>query len=148
MTEEIIIAKMTPEDVDAVVNIGLETPEVLIDPSNPYYYDKPSLANFVSKDYNVALVAKHKGRVVGFEIVYFNQEMGDAYFADIAIVKEYRDMGIGKRLYEEATKILKELGCRWIWAICEEDNVNMQKFFDKRGFKRGRKYFFQYKVLD
>ena len=43
-------------------------------------------------------------------------------------------MGVGTLLLEKVIEIAKQGGCRKIWAITTNDNLDAQRFFQRRGF--------------
>jgi len=43
-------------------------------------------------------------------------------------------MGVGTLLLERVETVAREAGCRRLWAITTNDNLDAQRFFQKRGF--------------
>lgn len=43
-------------------------------------------------------------------------------------------MGVGSLLLEKVIEVAREQGCRKIWAIVTNDNLDAQRFFQRRGF--------------
>ena len=43
-------------------------------------------------------------------------------------------MGVGTLLLEKVIEIAREAGCRKIWSITTNDNLDAQRFFQRRGF--------------
>lgn len=43
-------------------------------------------------------------------------------------------MGVGTMLLEKVIEVAREAGCRKIWAIVTNDNLDAQRFFQRRGF--------------
>jgi len=43
-------------------------------------------------------------------------------------------MGIGTELLEKVETVARAAGCRRLWAITTNDNLDAQRFFQKRGF--------------
>ena len=43
-------------------------------------------------------------------------------------------MGIGTALLEKVEEVALDAGCKMIWAITTNDNLDAQRFFQKRGF--------------
>lgn len=66
----------------------------------------------------------------------------ESYLSDIAIKSEYRGMGVGRQLFTHMEEVLKDRNISWGWALVHEDNMRMQEMLEKRGFEKGRKFFF------
>lgn len=58
-----------------------------------------------------------------------------AYIRDIFVLEEYRNMGIGKALINDAVAYLKSIGVNKIVLIVNYWNENVKKLFGKLGFK-------------
>ena len=43
-------------------------------------------------------------------------------------------MGVGKALIDEVCRIAKVAGCRRVWVITTNDNIEALRFYQKRGF--------------
>lgn len=43
-------------------------------------------------------------------------------------------MGVGTMLLEKVIEIARQAGCRKIWTITTNDNLDAQRFFQRRGF--------------
>ncbi len=43
-------------------------------------------------------------------------------------------MGVGSLLLEKVIEVARQEGCRKIWAIVTNDNLDAQRFFQRRGF--------------
>jgi len=44
-------------------------------------------------------------------------------------------MGVGTLLLEKVEEIAREAGCTRLWSIVTNDNLDAQRFFQKRGFR-------------
>ena len=43
-------------------------------------------------------------------------------------------MGVGSMLLDKVIEVAREAGCQKIWAIVTNDNLDAQRFFQRRGF--------------
>lgn len=43
-------------------------------------------------------------------------------------------MGVGSMLLDKVTAVARKAGCQKIWAIVTNDNLDAQRFFQRRGF--------------
>lgn len=136
---------MKSTDIDQVYNLGLNTEELQIDPTRPAYYPKDTLEKVIKSNSGVCLVARVDGNFAGFTIANYHDWYLEGYLSDTVVKKEYRNLGIGKKLFEEKMKRLRKKGARWFWALVHTDNKIMQRFIEKQGFKKGRDFYFYYK---
>lgn len=85
------------------------------------------------------------GKIIGYCIsirklhnydgVVFDITWGAAYIWDLFVLKEYRQMGIGTALLNEAIEYLRLQGANRIALLVNYWNENAKKFFEKLGFK-------------
>ena len=60
--------------------------------------------------------AFHEGRLIGF-MRAFSDGVGDAYMLDLIVNKQYRRLGIGRKILENLADYLKRQGIEWILCI-------------------------------
>lgn len=60
--------------------------------------------------------AFHQGRLIGF-MRAFSDGVGDAYMLDLIVHRQYRRLGIGRKILENLAGHLKQLGIEWILCI-------------------------------
>jgi len=90
----------------------------------------------------VALIDK---KIVGYCIsvkklhsydgVVMDVTWNSAYIWDLFVLKEYRNMGIGTALINNATVYLKSIGVDKVVLLVNYWNENSKKLFEKLGFK-------------
>lgn len=76
-----------------------------------------------------------------------DQVVGNIYIVDdilpfifrLAVKIEYRKQGIGKKLVEQAVKIMKKHGHAEIALLVDDDNKELQGWYRKQGFKATQK---------
>lgn len=78
-------------------------------------------------------VATYKNRVVGFVTYYVHNEVGTIQI--IAVDKNSRRMGIGKKLMEEAINDLMKKNIKIIHLITRKDDISAQCLYKKMGFE-------------
>ena len=64
--------------------------------------------------------AFHEGRLIGF-MRAFSDGVSDAYMLDLIVNKNYRRLGIGRKILDNLTGYLKRLGIDWILCIGAPD---------------------------
>jgi len=69
-------------------------------------------------------------------LVTYNVQSDECELVSIDSLCQF--MGIGTILLEEVEKTARQSGCHKIWAITTNDNLDAQRFFQKRGFTISR----------
>ena len=64
--------------------------------------------------------AFHEGRLIGF-MRAFSDGVSDAYMLDLIVNKQYRRLGIGRKILDNLTDHLKRQGIDWILCIGAPD---------------------------
>jgi ribosomal protein S18 acetylase RimI-like enzyme len=139
---DITIKSMSEEYVQAVYDLGMSTEQLQVHEDNPAYYSVDSLRKAVKSKNEVCLVALVDGKFAGFALSHINPVFNEAYLSDVALKPEHRGGGLGSQLFNKLEQILKTKGVDWCWALVHEDNILMQEMIEKRGFEKGRKFFF------
>jgi len=78
--------------------------------------------------------------------VYNFTEWEGAIFR-LAVLPLYRKKGIGSLLMQEAEKRLKEKGALEVQLFVHEDDIEVQEYYRKRGFKDNKKWLNMFKKL-
>jgi len=146
MNDNVQIVPMMESDIDEVYKLGLRTKELQIDSEINMFYPPDYLKLAISNPHYVCLVAKVNNKLAGFRLAQIDPELHESYLSDIVISPEFRGKGIGKMLFDKSIQILREKNAsEWVWALVEENNHLMQEFIEKKGFTKGRKFYFYYK---
>jgi GNAT superfamily N-acetyltransferase len=102
------------------------------------------IAQFLSRDDEVLLVAIEDGAVIGIISLHFIPQLalaGDfcriCYFC---IKKEYRGKGIGAMLELRTVEMAKERGCDRIEVHCHSRRVDAHRFYYQQGYLESPKY--------
>lgn len=131
------VRKAKLSDVPEIYNLGLKTEELEFSSEFPFH-EKSELKEFISKPLeNILLVALVDKKVVGFIYSKILSRRGDGWcmLDNIAVLKRYRDHGIGTLLLEETCKELKKKRIYYIQLLEEFHHKNTRKFWRHRGFK-------------
>ena len=72
-----------------------------------------------------------KGRVVGMGRA-ISDGVSDAYIQDVAVLIEYRGLGLGSRIVRGIKARLKDDGIKWVGLIAQDGSG---KFYEPLGFK-------------
>lgn len=85
-----------------------------------------------NKRNNILLIACLNGEVIGFIHAYYS--FGKGYIEAIAVKREYRSMGIGSRLLNEAEKTLYKRGVEKVKLNVKNHNLKALSFYLKNGY--------------
>ncbi len=114
--DEIIIRKMTEEDIPDIMKIEM------MSFSTPW--SKYAFLNEIYKPYSLTKVALLKDNLVGYICV--NLIVNEGHILNLATHPEFRRQGIGTRLMKEVLKELKDKGCRFVYL-----EVRLSSFWRK-----------------
>lgn len=103
-------------------------------------YVKENLASVLATHPTcMVLFAKHRNEFVGITTCFVNISTFKAkpYFNvhDIAVLKEFRGKGVGRKLLEKVIETAKERGYCKVTLEVREDNTNAMKLYTNLGFK-------------
>jgi ribosomal protein S18 acetylase RimI-like enzyme len=134
---EFVVRKAKLSDVPEIYNLGLKTEELEFSSEFPFH-EKSELKKFISKHKeNILLVAIVKKMIVGFIYSKILSRRGDGWcmLDNIAVLKKYRDHGIGTSLLDETCKELKKRKIYYVQLLEEMHHKKTRKFWKHRGFK-------------
>ena len=123
-------------DLDQVISINME--------ALPEHYPRAFWEEHVKRWNKAFLVAEVDGWIVGYIMCRVewgwgftkNKILKKGHVISIAVRKEYRRRGIGKKLMEEAMKALKEVyGAEEVYLEVRVSNKPAISLYEKLGFK-------------
>jgi ribosomal-protein-alanine N-acetyltransferase len=133
--EEIILRKMTLEDVDAVTELDEKSFEKDAWSRRLFIYE----AENPNAEYTVAEI---DGKIIA--CIGINIFEDTAYISTIAVDTEFRRRGIGQKLIAESISIAQNLGAKYMLMEVRCSNIPSISIFKKFGFKvlrREEKYY-------
>ena len=139
MISNMIIRKMTVDDVEIVKAMGDSAPELSVTEGNSSFWSIKRLTQWVRYDSDVLLVAEHDKEVVGFLLTQIHSPSSTAYLSDIAVAEDARGEGVGSALIEYALEQLKLLDITYIYGLTQEHNIAIHSLLSKQQFERGEK---------
>ena len=122
---EIVIRRMTLEDtpaVHAVETACFPKPWTLAD------FEKEMSQNVCAR----YLVAQDQGRIIGFAGAWI--VLDEAHVTNIAVMREYRGQGIGKRLTAALMQYAANLGVAYATLEVRRSNLVAQNLYKNLGF--------------
>lgn len=112
-------------DVDAIMAVertGIAHP-----------WTKDSIEALINDDNKTALKAcLEDGTLVGY--VGYTYVLDEAEVGNICVLPEYRGMGVGRKLFDEGEKYLKQKEIKVIFLEVESDNEGAIALYEKCGF--------------
>lgn len=121
---EITIRRMTMDDVDGVYAVEIST-----------FVDAWSRDAFVSDMKNPVaryLVAEQDGKIIGYAGAWVI--LDESHITNIAVLKEHRGQGTGKRLTRDLLQYLSNLGAAYATLEVRRSNEVAQNLYKSLGF--------------
>jgi len=139
MKDNVSIRNALPSDLDGVIALDkLGTRE-----EKPDYW-RGIFAHYVAagKDDRLFLVAEANGKVVGFIVGEVRAwEFGSppcGWVFALTVSPKARELGIGRRMFDEISKRLKQTGVSTVRTMVDRDNKLTLSFFRSMGLRTGR----------
>jgi len=132
-----VIRKAMLSDVDEIYCLGLKTEELEFSSEFPFH-EKSELKEFIlNPRENILLVALVDKKIVGFIYSKILSRRGDGWcmLDNIAVLKKYREQGIGTSLLDETCSELKKRKISYVQLLEEMHHKKTRKFWKHRGFK-------------
>jgi len=128
------------KDLPAIVELALKTPE-LQDHEEPSFLQESVLKGYIESPHDIFLSVFEGEELIGFVICPFNPYTKVAYLEDIVLKQGHRGKGLGSQLIDHLKSILESKNYLDIWGLVHEDNQGMMQLLEKRGLKKGRKFY-------
>lgn len=87
----------------------------------------------ISRDPDLFLVAESEGCIVGSVIGGFDGRRGLIYH--LAVAASFRTHGLGSRLMEEVEARLRAKGCLKCYLMVLSNNIPLEEYYQRRGWK-------------
>lgn len=143
-----IIRNAELKDTETILDLLKKTPELQgCGEIDALYSEGYVVDSIKDKKINLVLVAEQNTKVVGLLMAEIWKEKKYSFFVDFVVLPEYRSKGIGTKLYESYEKHCKKNGLKTIIGLVKTENSNMQRFCEKRGYKKGNKFYLYEKEI-
>jgi RimJ/RimL family protein N-acetyltransferase len=85
----------------------------------------------------ISLVAEVEGKIAGYASIHLNEALWTRHVGEMRVLvgREYRGLGLGKRLTNEAFGIAKDLKLRKVTAQMATDQRSARGVFEHLGFR-------------
>jgi ribosomal protein S18 acetylase RimI-like enzyme len=106
-----------------------------------------NLKSMIAKSPQSILVAEDQGKIIGnIFIISYGQKV--SYLFRLAVKKEFRKQGVATALIKKAEETVSQGGSKELGLYVDSGNINLQEFYEKRGFKISSKtYYYVWKEL-
>jgi ribosomal protein S18 acetylase RimI-like enzyme len=131
------LRKMTINDIPSIKGIGDAAPELSVTEGNSLFWGEKRLADWISADQDIMLVAEINHKVVGFQITNISSSSKIGYLSDLAVDENFRGNGVGSALTKQTLSIMKEQGITYVYALTQPKNTNIHSLLRKHGFEQG-----------
>jgi len=93
---------------------------------------KTELEFYLKKEYPIFLAEDNKNNIIGYHVCRVEDEI--VWSESLYVIPEMRRKGIGSKLYEEAEKLVMELGGNTVYNWVHPNNEMSIPFLKKRGY--------------
>jgi ribosomal protein S18 acetylase RimI-like enzyme len=142
------IERIKKRDVTQVLNILIKTPEIQGSKSIDEVYTRRYVEGAINSKDSLILVAKENKKVVGVLVAEIFKKRKYSVFVDFGILEDYREQGIGSKLYDQYEKICEKERIKVIELIIHTNNKKMKNFLKIKKYKQGSLMLFYDKVLN
>lgn len=142
---DIKICKITPRFAKEISDLGLVTKEFQYNSEQNTTYSENDIKRAIKSRGAICLMAVVNGDLAGFIIRTYHPFFKEDYLNELYVKEKYRNKGIAQTLIDKSLKIVKSKGASWSWTLVQDNNKIMQKFLEKNGFKKGKKFYFYHK---
>lgn len=118
------IVKMTKEEIPSVARLEQE---IFTDA-----WSAKGIEETLDSSQGEILVARWRGHVIGYGILYCVAEEGE--LVRIAVAEEARANGVGHRLLEAIFQTCRQQGAERIFLEVRESNEIARRFYERHGF--------------
>ena len=131
---------MEPSDRDAILAFakGLPAEDLTFlrtDITQPTTVD--NWINYVKAGRTITVMAEANGEIAGYASIHMNEALWMRHVGELRVLvgKNYRGLGLGSRLTNEAFAIAKDLNLKKITAQMSSDQRGARQVFEHLGFR-------------
>ena len=124
-TEEVAVRRMEAGDAAAAAEIEFQ--------SFSDAWSQKGIAESLANPQAICLAAEKSGKLIGYLFAY--QAAGEAEIARIAVVKEERRKGAGRKILDALEELCRKNEVRKLLLDVRESNGEARAFYRKAGFK-------------
>ncbi|WP_445490903.1 GNAT family acetyltransferase [Niallia sp. 03133] len=126
----------TLDDFDSVINLWKKA-GITLSRSDTYQGMKEKL----KRDKELFFLMEDDNRIIGVVMGTYDGRRG--WVNHLAVDPAFQGQNIGQKIIAELENRFKQLGCEKVNLLIEMENANVQKFYEKQGFKKDELLFME-----
>jgi L-amino acid N-acyltransferase YncA len=131
---------MEPSDRDALLSFVRSLPNddlifLRTDITEPKTVD--AWMTYIKSGRTISVVAEVDGKITGYASIHMNDALWTRHVGELRVLvgRDQRNIGLGKRLTNEAFAIAKDLGLKKITAQMPTEQRSARQVFERLGFR-------------
>jgi ribosomal protein S18 acetylase RimI-like enzyme len=129
---DVVIDEMTIEDYDGALRLWLETERLGVSPD---FDTRERIAGYLRRNPGLSTVARQDGAIVGAVLCGYDGRRGS--LCHMAVAREHRLRGIGRRMVERSLGCLSALGITTAGLFVYTSSSDAAAFWSHVGWKKG-----------
>jgi len=131
---------MEPADGPDILTFARELPEEDLMFLRTDITQKPAVdtwMNYIKTGRTISLLAEIGGKIAGYASIHLNEATWTRHVAEMRVLigRDYRGIGLGKKLTNEAFAMARDLGLKKITAQMATDQRGARGVFEHLGFR-------------
>jgi len=135
------IRKGKLSDSRELLQLLKSTPEVQLSWEGNTYTKEWVNASLIGKEHDFVLIAEENKKIVGFLIAELWKKKKYSFLSDLFVKPDYRKKKVATMLVNEYEKMCRKAKLNSITLLVLTGNKRMQKFIEKRRYKRGNEFY-------
>ncbi|MBU0979825.1 MAG: GNAT family N-acetyltransferase [Nanoarchaeota archaeon] len=140
-----MIRKAAAKDVEELWKLINSSEELR--PRADFSLSKDFIKAYIMHPVNFIFVYMDKGHIIGTIIGEAWKDRSFGYIANLVVHPEHRGRGVGTALYRHAEAHCRKLGLTSMNFFTEVGNRRMQRFAERMGYKRGKRFYYYDKEI-
>lgn len=137
---DVTFRMMEPSDRDEIIAFAKELPEEDLMFLRTDITQQPTVdtwMNYIKAGRTITLMAEVDGRMAGYASIHLNEATWTRHVGEMRVLigRNFRGIGLGKRLTNEAFAMAKDLGMKKITAQMATDQRGARQVFEHLGFR-------------
>lgn len=134
------VRKAKATDVDAIHTLGIAVPQFSVNTETVTFWPKDILAQAVTSNNTLILVAEADQQVVGFIIANLNLSLRKAIIENVYVRPKNRDAGIGSMLLNGLLASLSGTAIEYIATLIPLNALDASRLYEEAGFSKGESF--------
>lgn len=137
---DVTFRMMEPSDRDEILRFAKELPEEDLMFLRTDITQQPTVdtwMKYIKAGRTITLLAEVEGRMAGYASIHLNEATWTRHVGEMRVLigRNFRGIGLGKRLTNEAFAMAKDLGMKKITAQMATDQRGARQVFEHLGFR-------------